>query len=89
MQTPSTWKLASLLVAHVIATGWLVRYFGNQLIKGLVGTERAVEVIFDWPGVVLSIIGIIAGVLYTKWYFAKKDYVIQDRSRFLLNSAIC
>lgn len=88
MKEVSNWKISSILVVNVICIHWLVRMFGGDLLEAIMGVEKALIYILSWQGVLLSVIGIVAGFLYSRWSFAKKGYIIEDASKIALRSTV-
>ncbi len=79
MKKVSNLKLASLLTVNTIFAHWLFKSIINDLIRASVGREEAFSFLLGWGGFLISLIGIVLGVLYSKWYFSKKNYAIEDR----------
>lgn len=88
MNKVSNLKLASILVGSTIVANWLFKSIINDLIKGVMKTEAAISFTLGWGGFLISLIGIVLGVLYSKWYFSKKNYVIEDKDKVIRLAAI-
>lgn len=88
MKKVSNLNLASTLVATTIISNWLFRSLVNDLIKGLMGTESGLSFLLGFGGLLISLIGIVLGVLSSKWYFSKKNYAIEDANKVIRLAAI-
>jgi len=86
MKKSSNLKISLILAVYVAATQYVVRSIGAELLKVSVGEEKALIYLWGWPGTILSLIGIVLGFLYSSWYFTKKDYIIEDKSKITLLS---